>query len=288
MSNFKQFQVNTQAGHAITARLFTPATNAREAICIIAPATGVAQYHYEDFARWLAEQGYHALTFDYDGMGLSVKDHVKYSASDILSWAEQDCPAILSYVKQQFPGFHCTWIGHSVGGHLLGMMPDTTPIHRAITIAAGVGTWWYNAAPTKRIVWFLWYFLVPVTVPLLGYFPGDKLGLLCNMPKGVIMQWRRWCLKENYSVGYEGTWLAERYAAVTMPITAIEFSDDEMMSSKSLDKLHGFFTHASVTRVVATPEQIGTRKIGHIGWSKKSFRALWENVIRPQIDTTDD
>lgn len=287
MNPFQQLQLNTQAGHAITARLFSPANPVRNAICIIAPATGVAQYHYEDFAHWLSEQGYHVLTFDYEGMGLSVNGHVKHSTSDIVSWAEQDCPAVLDYVRQHFADAACIWIGHSVGGHLLGMMPDTSPITRAITIAAGVGTWWYNAAPTKRIVWFLWYVLVPATVPLLGYFPGNKLGLLCDMPKGVILQWRRWCLQEDYAVGYEGRWLADRYAAVRLPITAIEFSDDEMMSSKSLDKLHSFFTGAPVTRIVATPAHAGTRRIGHIGWSKKSFRTLWENIIGPHIDARD-
>jgi predicted alpha/beta hydrolase len=117
-----------------------------------------------------------------------------------MSWANHDCPTVLTYVAETFPSLERIWIGHSIGGHLPGMMPDTKLIDRIITVGAGTGTWWYNAWPTRRIAWLLWYVIVPVTVPIFGYFPGNKLGILCDMPKGVIMQWRRWCLHRNYCV----------------------------------------------------------------------------------------
>ena len=123
------------------------------------------------------------MTFDYDGIGLSIDRHVKYSKSDKLSWGKYDCPAVLDYVKAEFPEQKITWIGHSGGAHLLGFMEDTSDISKAITVGAGTGTWWYNAPPTKRVAWFLWYFLVPATVPFLGYFPGNKIGIMCDLPK---------------------------------------------------------------------------------------------------------
>ena len=65
--------LQTAAGHTVTVQIFPaqdPASS--KGVCIIATATGVAQRLYEDFANWLAEQNYTAVSFDYDGIGLSI------------------------------------------------------------------------------------------------------------------------------------------------------------------------------------------------------------------------
>lgn len=283
MSQPRALSITTEAGHNLSVRLFSADKTDVRGICIIAPATGVAQFLYDDFAHWLNTQGFHALTFDYEGMGLSVNGHVRNSQSDILSWAEYDCPAVLKFVKDNFSDLKLIWIGHSVGGHMIGFMGHNPDIDHVITVGCGIGTWWYNAKPSKRLAFFLWYFLVPATVPLLGYFPGDRLKIMCNMPKGVIMQWRRWCLKEEYAVGYEGSWLRERFASVRTPITAIEFSDDDMMSPTSVRMLHDFFTNAPQKHIRVTPGDIDQKRIGHIGWHRKRYHALWEKVFAPEL-----
>ncbi len=286
--------LQTAAGHSITARIFpaqASATNGSstndgsKGVCIIATATGVAQRLYEDFASWLTEHNYTAVTFDYDGIGLSIDRHVKFSKSDKISWAQNDCPAVLDYVRAEFPEQEITWIGHSVGAHMLGFMENTDDISKAITVGAGTGTWWYNAPPTKRIAWFLWYFLVPATAPLLGYFPGDKLKVMCNLPKGVIMQWRRWCLKKDYAIGYEGDWLRQNFANTKMPMTSIAFTDDDMMSMKNVEMLHAFFTGAAKNMVKIKPSDIGQKRIGHIGWHKERYRKLWDSYFLPALES---
>ncbi|UZK03034.1 serine aminopeptidase domain-containing protein [Venatoribacter cucullus] len=275
-------RIRTKNGAELAAKVFEP-QGAAKGVCIIAPATGVAHYLYDDFARWLAGQGYVALSFDYEGMGDSVRGHLKYCKSDKLSWASNDCPAVLAYVKERFAGLERIWIGHSVGGHMIGFMGHNPDIDRIITVGSGVGTWWYNSAPTKRVAWFLWYFLVPAVVPMAGYFPGKKLGIMTDMPKGVILQWRRWCLKKEYAVGAEGDWLRQRFASVKTPITSVEFSDDEMMSARSVAILHGFFTGAPKRHVRVTPQDIGQKRIGHIGWHRQRYAALWEQVFAPVL-----
>jgi len=274
--------LDTPAGHTITAQVF-PAQGVSKGVCIIATATGVAQHLYNDFANWLTEHHYTAVTFDYDGIGLSIDRHVKFSKSDKLSWAKHDCPTVLAYVQATFTDQKITWIGHSVGAHMLGFMENTSAIDKAITVGAGTGTWWYNAKPTKRIAWFLWYFLVPVTVPLLGYFPGDKLKVMCNLPKGVIMQWRRWCLKKEYAIGYEGNWLRQRFADTKMPMTSFAFSDDDMMSMKNIDMLHSYFTGSEKKMIKIKPSDIGQKRIGHIGWHKARYRTLWEAYFLSEL-----
>ncbi len=275
--------LKTPAGHSITARVFTPDDQAR-AVVVVAPATGVAQYLYDDFAHWLVTQNFAVITFDYDGIGLSIDGHVKSSKSDKLSWAHNDCPAVLSLAESSFPEQKIIWIGHSVGGHMLGMMENTDRIDRAITVAAGTGTWWLNARPTRRVAWFLWYFLVPLLVPVFGYFPGKRLRIMCDLPKGVVMQWRRWCLKKEYAIGAEGSWLRQRFASVSMPITAFAFRDDEMMSMKNINMLHSFFTGTAVEQITVAPEQIDQKRIGHIGWHRSRYQQFWEKFLLPALE----
>lgn len=279
-------QLKTDAGHSITARIFTPEQpQAIKAAVIIATATGVAQYLYDDFANWLAEQGYAAITFDYDGIGLSIDGHVKNSQASMLRWAQYDCPAVIKLAQKQFPQQKIIWLGHSVGAHVLGMMEDVSAIDKVVTVAAGTGYWWHNSPPTKRVAWLLWYFIVPVTVPLFGYFPGSKINIMCDLPKGVIWQWRKWCLYQEYCVGVEGDWLRQRFANVKLPIYSISFSDDEMMSQKNIKALHDFYSSADKTMVLVSPKDIGEKRIGHIGWHKKRYRQLWQDYLLPAIES---
>ncbi|MDF1763927.1 MAG: hypothetical protein P1U57_11005 [Oleibacter sp.] len=97
------------------------------------------------------------------------------------------------------------------------------------------------------------------------------------------MQWRRWCLHRNFSIGVEGAWLRDRYASVKVPITSILFTDDEMISPKNIDRLHAYYTGARKNRVVVKPSDIGERRIGHIGWHRQRFVKLWEQVMLPVI-----
>jgi hypothetical protein len=39
-------------------------------------------------------------------------------------------------------------------------------------------------------VWFLWSFLAPVLLKLLGCFPGKRLEMVGDLPHGDMSQWR--------------------------------------------------------------------------------------------------
>lgn len=169
--------LSTDVGHKVAVRHFEVSSqfgSDAKGVCILASATGIAQYLYDDFASWLTTQGYHVVTFDYCGIGLSLDDHVKNLKSDGMSWANHDGAAVLNYAAASFPGLERIWIGHSIGGHLPCMIEDFSLIDRIITGGAGTGTWWLSPWPTRRVAWLFWCVVVSVSVPLMGYFPGKK------------------------------------------------------------------------------------------------------------------
>ena len=253
---------------------------------LIAPAMGVEQRYYADFAHWMASQGYLVLSFDYRGMGASRPAHCQRSLrgldADINTWAERDAAAALDELARRLGDARPVhWLGHSLGGQILGLLPNRARVSRAITVGAGSGYWRENATRLRRTVWWLWYVLVPLALPLYGYFPGRHLGKVGDLPRGVMVQWRRWCLHRDYLMGEGGAALRAQYAALRVPMLSLSFTDDEFMSLRNTESLHSFYAGAQPELRRISPQDIGERRIGHFGFFRARFQtSLWPHVAR--------
>jgi predicted alpha/beta hydrolase len=278
MVSVSQHTLAFDGGTSLVLRVFEPASTALASI-VIPSAMGVAQDFYARFAEWLAGQGYLALTFDYRGIGLSAPRSLRGFDVDIIDWAEQDCAAVIDFAKARVPDAPLYWIGHSLGGQLLGLIPNRHHIDRVITVATGSGYWRDNAWRTRRMVWWLWFVAVPLSLRTLGYFPGKRLRKVGNLPAGVMAQWRRWCLSPEYVVSAEGEQVRAAYASVRVPMLSLSFTDDEMMSDRSIRVLHGLYASAPIEYRRIAPGDIGVRHIGHFGFFRPQFeQTLWPLV----------
>jgi len=273
-------------GVPLAARYFAPHGSPGQArgSALIVPAMGVAQAFYAPFAAWLAELGLHAMTFDYRGTGLSRRGSLRKVDADVVTWARLDATAVLRALEDRAPDLPINWIGHSLGAQIIPFVPDHRTLAKIITIGAGSGYWRDNTPALRRKVLVMWYGAVPLLTPVFGYFPGKRLRMVGDLPAGVIRQWRRWCLDPEYAVGVEGPAVRELFARVTTPITAVSFTDDEMMSARSTESLHGFYTGAPQTARRLAPRDLGLARIGHFGGFRPAMRdALWEGVLRSEL-----
>ncbi len=283
MSKPANQEVITVDGHRIIGRFFLPQGEAKGTV-LIAPAMGTPQEYYAPFATWLATQGFVAATFDYRGTGLSRLQELRGFKADIFDWAQLDCGAMVEATSMRAPGKPFYWIGHSLGGQILPFVPNRDRISKMVTIATGSGYWRENSPPLKRRVWWLWYVVAPLAVPLFGYFPGKRLRKVGDLPRGVMEQWRRWCLNPEYAVGVEGEGVRAQYAAVRTPIVSLSFSDDELMSARNTESIHGFFVNAPRTMKRITPKDIGVRRIGHFGFFRPEHESsLWQAHLLPEL-----
>jgi predicted alpha/beta hydrolase len=265
-------------GTPLNARYFGASEPAVGAVVIV-PAMGVPQSYYAPFAEWLQSIGCHALTFDYRGSGLSRRGSLRAVDADIRTWAEQDTEAAVRALVDLAPGVPLTWIGHSLGGQIVPFVPAHALASKVITVATGSGYWRQNAQPLRRKVWIFWYGAVPLLTPLFGYFPGKAIGMVGDLPRGVIRQWRRWCMNPEYAVGAEGPEVRALFAAMTVPVTALSFTDDEMMSEANVRSIHGFYPAVSHRRI--DPVEIGAKRIGHFGAFKAP--ALWPLLFQREL-----
>ncbi len=277
--------VNAADHTPIATRFYIPPAAHTRGAVLIAPAMGVPQSFYAAFANWLVESGFYVATFDYRGVGASRRGPLRAVDADILTWAEQDTQAVLSALATRAPGLPITWIGHSLGGQIVPFVKDRTNVAKVITVATGSGYWKENAAPLRRKVWLFWFVAAPIATPLFGYFPGKALRMVGDLPRNVLRQWKKWCMDPEYAVG-DGEHVRDLFASVTTPITALSFTDDEMMSERNIASIHSFFTSAPRVMSRLDPDEVGVSRIGHFGFFKEAMKEpLWEARVKRELAT---
>lgn len=283
MSKTAYESIATADGTRIAARFFAPPGAARSAVLIVS-AMGAPQGYYRPFAQWLAAQGHFVATFDYRGIGRSRPKTLRGFEADVLTWAERDCAAMIEAIAARAPGAPLVWIGHSLGGQIVPMVPNRERIAKIVTVATGSGYWREYSPRMRPFGWWLWFVAVPLATRLFGYFPGRRLKKVGDLPKGVVEQWRRWCMHKDYAAGAEGEAMRARYAAVTTPIVSLSFADDEYMSLANTKALHGLYSGAPQTLKRIAPAEIGQKRIGHFGFFRaQQEHALWRPHLLPEL-----
>ena len=274
--NKQTLQVNGAVVLAL--RVYEPAGAARASV-VIGGAMGVRQSFYEAFARWMAQQGFRVTTFDYRGHGDSLHGAMRDVKADLFDWA-QDYEAVISAAKAALPMQPLYLLGHSLGAQLPGLLRKPGQVDGLLSVAAGSGYWRDNAPKLRRVVPYFWWVLVPLATRLCGYFPGRALKKVGNLPSGVILQWRRWCLHPAYSVGAEGAAVAQSYGAVRFPVLALSMADDELMTLRGTHNLVNLYANTERRVESISPAELKVRRIGHFGFFRDQFRqSLWPRAV---------
>ena len=126
--------------------------------------------------------------------------------------------------------------------------------------------------------------MVPALVKLYGYFPGKKVGMVGDLPKPVIQQWKKWCMHPEYCVGTEAQDVRERFDQINIPIRSLALSDDEMLSDKNIAGLFGLFGSQDKSLRTLEPAEFGVKRIGHLGFFRSEFsQNLWPKTMLPEL-----
>lgn len=255
-------------------RVYEPEGAARASV-VIGGAMGVRQSFYEPFARWLAQQGFRVTTFDYRGHGDSLHGPLRAVRANLFDWA-QDYEAVITAAKAALPAQPLYLLGHSLGAQLPGLLRRPEQVAGLLSVAAGSGYWRDNAPRLQPMLPYFWWVLVPLATRLCGYFPGRRLKKVGDLPAGVMLQWRRWCLNPRYSVGAEGAAVAQSYGAVRFPVLALSIADDELMTLRGTQHLIDLYANAERRVERVRPRDWQVRRIGHFGFFRAQFQAsLW-------------
>ena len=244
-------------------------------VVIINAATSVRCRHYSRFADYLFANDFDVITYDYRGIGESRPASLKRLKASWSDWGALDFEAMLKRAQREFPDQPIDVVGHSFGGCAAGLGASGRLIRRLVTVGAQFA-YWRDYAPAHR--WRMlgkWHVVMPLITMLYGYFPGKRLGWLEDTPAGVVRDWST--PTARYERRPSGQDLHIRnFAAVTAKALAISVSDDPYGTIPAIERLLGYFTHASNTHLRIAPEDIGEKEVGHFAFFRSAYQAtLW-------------
>lgn len=265
------FTIPAADGYPLAAEGF--GDEAGNSVVLVAPATGVRQRLYRSYAGFLASRGHRVVTWDWRGTGQSRPGSLRGFEATMRDWGELDLGGVITWARDRHGRARLSAIGHSFGGQALGLAPGAGHITRAVTIASQSGYFGHWPFRWRLAYAPLWYVVVPAVTTVVGYFPSNWLGLGEPLPRGVALQWARWCRRPEYLGDYSG------HRRFTAPMLALSFADDVYASRQSVDALHAHFGSEPLLRRHIHPAEAGAPGIGHFGFFRQGVvPGLWEET----------
>ncbi len=276
LSVIDQLSLLTSDGYRIAATRYC-AHGRLKGNLIMAGATGVQQRFYRRFAQHACARGFNVLTVDYRGVGDSSPKTLKGFEMSYLDWGFRDLAAAVEFMDDgRTPLF---WVGHSFGGHALGLLPN----HQKITAAYcfGTGAGWAGWMPRLEAikVRFLWNCVLPLIVACKGYMAWSLLGMGDDLPLGVYKDWKRWCVHPHYFFDDPSMADVSRlYADVRLPCVFANAVDDLWAPPASRDAFIKGYRNATRTVRDLLPEP-PQQPIGHMGSFRAASSELWDEAL---------
>ena len=245
---------------------------------VMASATAVPRGFYRRLAEYLQARQINVVTTDYRGIGESRRQPLKGFEMDYADWSRHDLAAAVDYCLARGP----TWlVGHSLAAHAIGQLPRPNALQAAIVYGGGAG--WHGWMPWLES-WrarFMWHVVGPVTTRLYGYHPMSKFGMGEDLPIGVYRDWKRWCQYPRYFFDDpRALAITRRFAEVTIPLAAVNSTDDLWAMPASRDAFMAGYSGTTVQRIDLHPAELGLSQIGHMGYFRPAVgERLWPRLL---------
>lgn len=273
-------RISFRAGEAkLVGHLFRP-EGVPKAIILLNGATGVPQSFYAHFARWLTEQGYACLTYDYRDFGESLHSPMRESKATMGEWGIWDQMAAQLEAERRVPDAPIWVIGHSLGGMMLPFQPAAGRIERVICVASGPAHINDHPWSYRPLAAFFWFGPAAWLTRLVGKFPASWFKIGPDLPEGVFRQWRSWCTRRGAFIASIGQKLPlPDWKLVRARMKFVALSDDSMVPPKVVWRLMQLYPEAIKKQLLIHPPDHGLAKVGHIDIFRRRNSVLWPKLL---------
>jgi predicted alpha/beta hydrolase len=283
--NQQKLKIKCEDGVELSAILLLP-DGQPKAVVQINSATATPKEYYLPFANYLVENGFVACVYDYRGTCESTPESgLRGCMYDYMMFGQLDMPAVLEFLDVQFPDLPKLIMGHSVGGQKVGFMPNHHKIKGMVTFATSVGYWGFMPWKYRIQTHFFFHIFTPISNFLFGYVAAKRLGLMEDLPKQIVLDWRNWCSVPEYffnSKYASGSADKAFFQDLTFPIQVYWTTDDPISNVRSVPM---FWKHVKSLGGIKIdciiPQEIGAKEIGHFGFFRRKFKeTLWVKALK--------
>lgn len=100
-----------------------------------------------------------------------------------------------------------------------------------------------------------------------------------DLPKGVALEWRKWCTSRNYMFDHLSTDQLY-FKNVNIDLTAFSTEDDQCPPQSVVDFITSKYSNVAITKKHLMPNELNINGIGHFGFLKEKFKApTWEMFL---------
>jgi predicted alpha/beta hydrolase len=281
-------------GRLLAAQWFEPPPAVGvKAVAVIGAATAVPASYYRHFAEWMAQRGYAVLSFDYRGIAASREALRQGEDVRLRDWARVDMAAALhaadkrrgEEAERQGRELGLLWVGHSLGGNSVGLVPGfVDKVDAVLGVAAQVAYLGHWSGFARVQAWVFFHWMLPLLVRLLGHAPGRVLGPRAqDLPAGAALEWAAWGRTPGFLFGDDSLARERTYDRFGGAVHLWSITDDHLFGpAAAVDALAGQFSAAQVQRHVVAPADLGVRRIEHFGPFRRDLGArLWPRLLAP-------
>lgn len=275
----KELNLNTLDEIQLSVKIFEPESSNGK-LLLINSATGVKQQIYFSFAKYLADNGFIVITYDYRGIGESKPEKMSGFKASMRIWGTLDFKAVTDFIQKEYPDYTKFCLGHSVGALILGMNDYSGNFKKFIFVGtqdAFIGNLNFSVAVTALLGFGI---ALPVMTHFFGYFPAHRFGLGESLPKGVAFDWQTLILnKKSTSQLYEK--IKENHALELKQETfIIHAEDDNWVTQKGMKNLlKNVYPNLKTTYREIKISESEKREIGHINFFRSFNKSLWKIAL---------
>ncbi len=275
----KELFLKNPDGFNLSVKIFEPEHPVGK-LLIINSATGVKQQVYFSFAKYMSQNGFTVITYDYSGIGESKPKEMKNFKSSMRVWGSSDFQTLTEFIKKEYPQEEKFCLGHSVGALILGMNADSAIFRKFVFVAtqdAYLGNLKFNIAVTALLGFGI---ALPITTTLFGFFPAHWFGLGETLPKGVAYDWRTLILHPKSTARLYEKNEVDFSKNLTQNTLILHAEDDPWVTEKGMKNLlknvypnlHKNFREIEIS-------ESEKKEIGHINFFRSFNNKLWKIVL---------
>lgn len=265
-------------GHRFSLRLAEP-PGARASLVFL-PALGVPAAKYDAFALALAGHGLRVAVPEWRGIAsssLRAGRRCDWGYRELLA---QDLPAVRAAVDDDA----AAWGGHSLGGQLAAMSVALAPARcRGLALVA-TGVPHSRCFPGRHgLAISLFARAIPPVTRLVGHFPGTRLGFAGREAGRLMRDWAATVQGGRYGDYVGAGPLDAALATLAVPVHALRFAEDWLVSGPSLAALLGKLAPAPRRERVLDVAALGAAA-DHFRWMRAPqvpARWLAEGLLSP-------